>query len=285
MPFGILPEEVYLKVHFSEKDDAKKLGAIWDPSKKEWYVWSHYSNLHKLLERWKINTDPVVLIGEDRNYGGNELYIDLIPTTSWFKNVRRSVHPKDWDRLRNHVYNRVNNVCESCNIDTTKPVIPFIDFDKNTPVKIKNRNGQLVEARVETICGPDEYFIIYKDENGNEYPDFYKKNDIIIEPIIESIEAHERWQYDYNTNTQKLVRLVGLCKKCHIATHMGLAGINRKDIEALEHLKQVRNFTDKEASEHQKHASKLFKERSKIKWNLDLSLLTNNNIKIITNET
>tara|TARA_Y100000816_G_scaffold46477_1_gene29222 strand:- start:1333 stop:2190 length:858 start_codon:yes stop_codon:yes gene_type:complete len=285
MPFGVLPREVYLEVHFSEKDDAKKLGARWDPSKKKWYVMNNHYNLHELEEKYKIKTDPIILSGEDRSYGGNELFIDLIPSTCWFKSARNYIHPRDWDRVRKYVYNRVNNICELCNTDTTKPVIPFIDFDKNTPVKIKNRNGQLVEGKVEDICGPDEYFIIYKDENGNEYPDFYKKNDIIIEPIIESIEAHERWHYDYNTNTQKLVRLVGLCKNCHIATHMGLAGLNRKDIEAFEHLKKVRNFTDEDASEHRKQASNLYKERSKIKWNLDLSLLTNNNIKYIADNT
>lgn len=295
MPFGVLPEKVYLEVHFSEKDDAKKLGARWDPSIKKWYSWSHHSNLHKLEEKYKINTDPVVLIGEDRNYGGNELYIDLIPTTCWFKNVRNYVHPKDWDRLRNYVYNRVNNVCEICNVDTTNPVVPFNNNKhillKDKPVKIKNRKGQIVEGKIEDICSQDEYFISYKDNDSNDYDaDFYKKDDIIFEniivkPEVVSLEAHERWQYDYNTNTQKLVRLVGLCKKCHIVTHMGRAQMENINEDAIEHFKKIRNITDNEVKEHQKHASQLFKERNKIKWNLDLSLLTNNNIKLITNET
>ena len=279
MPFGVLSEKVYLEVHFVEKDDAKKLGARWDPLKKKWYVMDNHSNLHKLEEKYKIRTDPIILSDEDRSYGGNDLFIDLIPNTCWFKSARNSIHPRDWDRVRNYVYNRVNNRCELCNIDTTKPIIPFID--KNTPVKIKNRNGQLVEGKVEDICDSDEYFISYKNDDGTEDAEFYKKDDIIIEPIIKSLEAHERWHYDYNTNTQKLVRLVGLCNKCHTATHMGLAQLNRKDIEAFEHLKQVRNFTDEEASEHTNQASNLYKERSKIKWNLDLSLLTNNNIKLL----
>lgn len=289
MPFGVLSEKVYLNVPFEEKEDAKRLGAKFDWDIKKWYIWNSNPKLNECQEQWKLNTDPVILTGEDRSYGGNELFIDLIPTTCWFKNVRYYVDSSDWDRLRNHIYNRVNNVCEICNADTTKPVIPFNNNKnvvlKNKPVKIKNREGQLVEGKIEDVLSKDEYFIRFKDDKGNEDADFYKKDDIIfedikIEPKIVSLEAHERWHYDYNTNTQKLVRLVGLCKKCHTVTHMGRAQMVNIDDDAIEHLKKIRNFTDNEVKEHQRHASELFNERSKIKWNLDLSLLTNNNIKI-----
>ena len=287
MPFGILPEEIYLNVPFEEREDAKRLGARFDGDIKKWYIWNSNPKLNECKERWL--TDRVILTGEDRSYGGNELFIDLIPTTCWFQNVRYCVDPSDWDRLRNHIYNRVNNICEICNVDTTKPVIPFSKNKnvvlENKSVKIKNRQGQIIEGKIEKICSPDEYFINYKNNDGTDDADFYKKDDIIfeeiqVEPEIVSLEAHERWHYDYNTNTQKLVRLVGLCKKCHIVTHMGRAQMVNIDEDAIEHLKNIRSFTDNEVKEHQKDASKLFEERSKIKWNLDLSLLTNNNIKI-----
>ena len=161
-----------------------------------------------------INTNPVILTGEDRSYGGNELFVDLIPYTCWFKNVRSSTHSSDWDRLRNHVYSRVNYTCECCHIKTHK------------------------------------------------------------------IEAHERWHYDDDTKTQKLVRLVALCPMCHRTTHIGMAGKIGKGSEALEHLKKVRNFTHEEALEHKKEAFRVWRERNGITWKLDLSLLTNNNIKL-----
>ena len=217
MSFGVLPTKVYLAVSFSEKEHAKQLGARFDRDIKKWYILSNHSNLDELQEKWKINTEPLILTGEDRTYGGNELFIDLIPNTCWFTNVRYCTHSRDWDRLRDCVYSRVNNTCECCHNKTN------------------------------------------------------------------NIEAHERWHYDNDTKTQKLVRLVALCKMCHTTTHIGLAGIKGKGSEALEHLKKVRNFTHEEAIEHNKQAFQVWRERNTIKWNLDLSLLTNNNIKLIKN--
>jgi hypothetical protein len=56
---------------------------------------------------------PDVLPGEDRSYGAG-LFVDLIPETSWFTNVRSAVDPGDWDRLRRHVYRRAGHRCEAC---------------------------------------------------------------------------------------------------------------------------------------------------------------------------
>lgn len=206
-----------MAVPFSEKEDAKQLGAKFDGDIKKWYIMSNHSNLDELQEKWKINTEPVILTGEDRSYGGNDLFIDLVPKTCWFINARSCTDSRDWDRLRDHVYSRVNNTCECCH---------------------------------------------------------NKTNDI---------EAHERWHYDDDTKTQTLVRLVALCKMCHTTTHIGLAVINGKGPEAFEHLKKVRNFTHEEAIEHEIQAFKLWLERNESKWKLDLSLLTNNNIKLSKN--
>ena len=205
----------YLEVPFEEKDEAKELGAKWDPEIRKWYA----PDMESLLfEKWKINTDPVILLGEDRNYGGNKLFIDLIPNTCWFTNVRSCVHPKDWDRLRKYVYERVNYICEGCNIDT---------------------------------------------QNSN---------------II--LEAHERWDYNEETQTQKLVRIVALCRNCHESTHIGLAGLNGKGYEAKEHIKKVRKFTEQEYQKHENDAFEIWRRRNTIHWELDLSLITSNNIKL-----
>lgn len=204
--------KAYLAVPFEEKDEAKKLGAKWDPVNKKWYA----PNMESLLlEKWKINTEPVTLLGEDRSYGGNNLFVDLIPSTCWFTNVRSCVHPKDWDRLRNYVYERVNYICECCNIDT-------------------------------------------------------QKTNVII-------EAHERWDYNEETQTQKLVRIIALCHDCHQSTHMGLAGIC---VEAREHLKKVRCFTEKKCKKHIHYAFEIWRKRSMINWILDLSLISSNNIQL-----
>lgn len=56
----------------------------------------------------------LVLPGEDRLFGGSHLFVDLIPSSCWFKNVRACVSGTDWDRLRRVVYARAGHRCEIC---------------------------------------------------------------------------------------------------------------------------------------------------------------------------
>mmetsp|Transcript_14704 Transcript_14704/g.24285 ORF Transcript_14704/g.24285 Transcript_14704/m.24285 type:complete len:285 (+) Transcript_14704:288-1142(+) len=203
---------VYLAVPFSEKEIARSLGARWDAVRRQWYA----PNVEpELLSRWATNDSPLVsLVGEDRTFGGNILFVDLIPKSCWFTNVRYCVHPRDWDRLRRHVYNRANNKCECC-----------------------GAGGIL--------------------------------------------EAHERWLYQDKQRIQKLIRLVALCSRCHEATHMGLAGIRGRGIQAIRHLQQVTKMSAKQADAHIEKAFGTWRERSAKNWKLDLSLLTDNGIEIV----
>ena len=214
----------YISVLFEEKEDAKILGAKWDGEKKQWYIPDNISepNKLKLQEKYKINNKPILeLIGEDRTFGGNKLFVDLIPSTCWFTNVRYCIHSSDWDRVRKFVYERVNYICECCGINT------------------KTHNIRL--------------------------------------------DAHERWLYNNDTHTQKLIRIVALCFDCHQTSHIGLAEIKGKKYEATKHLQNVRNFTEKECKEHMDEAFKIWRDRCNIEWSLDISLIENNNIKLSTN--
>lgn len=159
------------------------------------------------------------LIDEDRNFGGQELYIDLIPKSCWFTNVRYCISKNDWNILRKIIYERVNYKCECCNID----------------------------------C---------------------KQNNI-------SIEAHERWYYDYNTKTQKLMRLIALCRNCHLATHYGYAKISGKEKIAINQLLKVRNCSIIDLNKHINYSFSVWKDRNEYEWNLDLDLILKNNFKII----
>lgn len=217
-------KKIYLNIPFTKKEFAKKLGANFDWKIKKWYSYNDNINLNKLLTNFNQNNNKktynnnnltsINLIGENRNYGGNKLYIDLIPKFCWFTNVRYCIQSNDWNRIRKHVYERVNYKCECCGI--------------------------------------------------------YTKN----------IEAHERWHYYKSTKTQKLMRIIALCKMCHMATHIGLTNLCGKYKKAINHLKSVRNFTNKEVLEHEKNSYKILYERNKIEWDLDISLITNNGIKL-----
>ena len=66
------------------------------------------------LSRWIARPDvPNPLPGEDRSFGSG-LFVDLVPSSCWFTNVRSCVDVNDWDRLRRMVYGRVDHRCEIC---------------------------------------------------------------------------------------------------------------------------------------------------------------------------
>ena len=46
------PKNIYLGVPFGDKEEAKKLGAKWDPKKKKWYTTASNPGKQELLKRW-----------------------------------------------------------------------------------------------------------------------------------------------------------------------------------------------------------------------------------------
>lgn len=134
--------KTYLAVPYGEKDEAKTLGAKWDPVEKKWYAPNGEA---ALIQRWTLNIEPLKeLVGEDRSFSGNNLFVDLIPRTCWFTNVRTSVHSSDWDRLRNFIYTRANNQCECCHAGSPLEAHERWHYDE------KNRVQKLV--RLVALC-------------------------------------------------------------------------------------------------------------------------------------
>jgi hypothetical protein len=101
----------WLDVPFAEKDAAKAAGARWDGTVKRWYA--PRAGL-EALQRWAAKPDvPQLLPGEDRSLGQG-LFVDLVPETCWFTNVRSCVSPADWERLRRMIVGRAEERCEIC---------------------------------------------------------------------------------------------------------------------------------------------------------------------------
>jgi len=100
---------VYLDVPYAEKDTAKRLGARWDPAARRWYA---PAGAGDDFAPWMPL--PAVLPGEDRRFGAG-LFVDLVPASCWFTNVRSCVPARDWDRLRHLVCgDRSGYRCEAC---------------------------------------------------------------------------------------------------------------------------------------------------------------------------
>lgn len=203
--------KISLNIPYNDRKIAKEYGAIWDNKLKRWFC----DDSNELCNLYNKYPDNIEILGEDRTIGGNELYIDMIPKTSYFKNVRNCFSFNDWNIIRHHIYNRTNNKCECCGAKRSK-----------------------------------------------------------------FLEAHERWIYDYETKTQKLIRIIALCKLCHQATHYGHSKKTKNITKINEHIKKVKKINDEELQTHINEAYKIWKERNKIYWNIDLSIITNSNFTV-----
>jgi len=87
-----------------------------------------------------------------------------------------------------------------------------------------------------------------------------------------ALECHEIW--DYRGDEQVLTGLISLCPKCHQAKHVGRAIAMGRSKLIFEHIARV-NKWDMETVE--KYVGACFqdhKERSKLKWNLNVRVLT-----------
>jgi len=104
-------QRIWLEVSYAEQDAAKAAGARWDRSLRAWYAPRQGMTE---LDQW-VGRPPLpdVLDGEDRSFGDG-LFVDLIPDSCWFTNVRSCVSQRDWDLLRRMVYRRAGDRCEAC---------------------------------------------------------------------------------------------------------------------------------------------------------------------------
>lgn len=88
-----------------------------------------------------------------------------------------------------------------------------------------------------------------------------------------NVECHEIWEYDNKTNTQILRGLISLCPRCHQVKHFGRSSAIGKQAEVFKHMEIVNNWTHKECVTHVAQAMMEYRERSKKKWSINLSVL------------
>jgi hypothetical protein len=223
---NISSKMIYLHVPFEQKDDAKSMGAKWDPQKKLWYAQDE--SFKNLIEKYsalvpkqpritKSDTisepiKPLVLIGENRRFGGNELYVDILPKGSNIS-IKRLLSDSDFSRLRNLLVKRVAYRCECCS--------------------------------EECISSEKKY-----------------------------LEVCECFSYNFNTRVQKLEKIMALCKKCYTTTRLADKGV------ALAHLMDVNGLDKEDAKQHIYESFDTWKTRSEIKWEVDLSIITNSGLTI-----
>lgn len=137
--------------------------------------------------------------------------VELVPRTSFYRNVRSQVSKDVWDWLRRETYKQAGYKCEGC-----------------------GTSGKM--------------------------------------------EAHEIWHYDDKNHIQKLHGLICLCNLCHLSHHLGFASIKGRLIEVKKHLKKINNWSNSEVEWYVDMVFQVWTERSKYKWNIDLTFLDQFNI-------
>lgn len=85
------------------------------------------------------------------------------------------------------------------------------------------------------------------------------------------VECHEIWDYDDQNHIQKLVGLISLCPLCHEVKHYGRSCNIGRANEVQAHFLKINNCTPEEMRTHITQEGILWKQRSKYKWEQDLS--------------
>lgn len=70
------------------------------------------------------------------------LTIELVPSTSWFSNLRSLLSSKEWDKIRKDCYKKANYKCEICNgVGPTHPVECHEIWDYNDKSNVQKLIG------------------------------------------------------------------------------------------------------------------------------------------------
>lgn len=88
----------------------------------------------------------------------------------------------------------------------------------------------------------------------------------------ERLEAHERWHFDPANGIQKLMRLMCVCKLCHLSIHSGIADVLGIREEIGFHIFQLTLWGKREMKQHMKEAGKRWEDLSVIAWEQDVSI-------------
>lgn len=106
----------------------------------------------------------------------------------------------------------------------------------------------------------------------------YKKEDMhchICGEQCTSLDAHEVWEFDEDNHIQRLVDIIGVCKRCHNTIHYGRAGAIGKKQDAINQYLKVNECDIMDMAEEIQKIKEEYIRRSKIKdWKLDVSLIT-----------
>lgn len=100
-----MTRKIFLNVPYEEKDQVKRLGARWDVEDRGWYIPEKLQRA--AFEQWlprmfQANAKPPHILSE------------LIPSPSWYINLRSLLPADDWTSLRHQCSDKAGRRCQVC---------------------------------------------------------------------------------------------------------------------------------------------------------------------------
>jgi hypothetical protein len=87
----------------------------------------------------------------------------------------------------------------------------------------------------------------------------------------ESLLCHEKWRYETETQTQRLVGYEIACRSCNLILHPGRSGADGLIDQTISHFCNVTGLTKKELDKAIVEAYSDWAERSKHDWHIDVT--------------
>lgn len=91
---------------------------------------------------------------------------------------------------------------------------------------------------------------------------------------VKRLEAHEKWSYNMEAQTQKLEEVIAVCHACHSVIHIGRTQLIGEEERAIKHFCYVNKCSYSQYIKALGEANILHQERNKVgEWKLDLTYL------------
>lgn len=93
-----------------------------------------------------------------------------------------------------------------------------------------------------------------------------------------SLDCHEIWSYSIEDGSsigkQRLIKILPLCKACHMVCHIGFWSLQGKYEQALQHMARTRRISKAAASAEIAEAFQVFEHLSRFEWELEVGAVS-----------
>lgn len=242
----------YIMVPFANKNEASNLGAKWDSKVKQWYIpdGTDKARVDELIQKYDYCFLAVEFKDKD--------HVKALGAM-WYANDKKWYTLKsnpNFDKLK--VYMEDNEKLEDLDNEDYDNPIPYISVSDVNHIqdemnfKDYTKVNDLIRTRSEGCCQ------LCSKEN-------LTLNDLFL---------CEVYEYIFEEETKKLTRLFAACKECRNLYKYGIKNNNTF------YLKRISDMNDDEAIKHMTEMTEKKLEIDQIKWKLDLSLITDNGLKL-----